>query len=48
MDEKLKELAKPLKEYLEENYDPHCNVVVSMDTVRIVRTEEQQVFEPQS
>lgn len=48
MDEKIKELAKPLKEYLEEHYDPHCNVVVNMDTVKIVRTEEQHVFEPQS
>lgn len=48
MDEKLKELAEPLKKYLEEHYDPHCQIVVSMDTLKIVRIEEQHVFEPQS
>lgn len=47
MDDKIKELAKPLKEYLEEHYDPHCQVVVSMDTVKVIRTEEQKIFEPQ-
>ena len=47
MDEKIKELATPLKKYLDEHYDPHCQVVVSVDTVKIVRTEEQYIFEPQ-
>ena len=48
MDEKIKELTEPLKKYLEEQYDPHCHVVVSIDRVQIVRTEEQYIFEPQS
>ena len=48
MDEKIKELAAPLKKYLEERYDQHCYVVVSMDTVKIIRTEEQHMLEPQS
>lgn len=39
MDYKLKELSKPLLEYLEENGDPYTYIVVSMDSIKIMRTE---------
>lgn len=37
--DQLQELALPLKEYLEKNYDPHCEVVVSFNGVKIIREE---------
>lgn len=39
MDHKLKELSKPLLEYLEKNCDPYTYIVVSMDSIKIMRTE---------
>lgn len=35
----LKELSKPLLEYLKENGDPYTYIVVSMDSIKEVRTE---------
>ena len=34
----LERLAKPMKEYLEKNYHPHCAVVITMDNVKVVET----------
>lgn len=47
-DAKLLELAKPLIQYLENNYDPNCKIEVSTDTVKIIRTEKQEVIVSQS
>lgn len=37
--EELQELALPIKRYLENHYDPHCEVVISLDGIRLNRTE---------
>ncbi len=37
--EALKELSKPLVDYLRENYDPYCEVVISATHIRLVRDE---------
>lgn len=47
-EKEIQQLAEPLKKYLEENYDPHCSIVVSMDAVKIVRIEAQLLLTPQS
>ena len=39
MEKKIKELSKPLVKYLEENCDPYTYVVVSMDSIKVMRTE---------
>lgn len=39
MEKHLKELSKPLLEYLEKNCDPYTYIVVSMDSIKIMRTE---------
>lgn len=39
LDQQLQELALPLKEYLEKNYDPHCVAIVRCDGVKIIRDE---------
>lgn len=33
--EQLRELAKPLQDYLKENYDPYCCIEVEFDKVVI-------------
>lgn len=46
--EELLKLAKPLIGYLNENYDLHCKIEVSTETVKVIRTERQEVIESQS
>jgi intracellular sulfur oxidation DsrE/DsrF family protein len=36
---KLEELCRPIVNYLKENYNPHCEVVISQDAIRLVSTE---------
>lgn len=36
--ERLKELSKPLQELLISEYGPHCEIVISMDGVRIIQS----------
>ena len=43
--DELLRLSEPLMQYIEANYDPHCAIVVDMDSVKIVRTE---VFMPKN
>lgn len=33
----LKEICKPLKDYLEKNYNVHTNIIVSQDRIEIVQ-----------
>ena len=44
MNKELENIAVPLKKYLKEHLDPHCSIVVDMDTVRVVRVEEQRLL----
>lgn len=37
--EELREAAKPLVKFLNENYNPHCKVIVEVDGVEIVSGE---------
>ena len=37
--EYVKELCKPIREYLANNYDPHTTFLISMDNINIVRDE---------
>ena len=42
MDEKfelLKELCKPIREYLADNYNPHTTFLISTDRIKIVSDE---------
>lgn len=43
MDEKqfeyVKELCKPIREYLANNYDPHATFIISMDSIKVIRDE---------
>lgn len=36
MEDELLEIAKPLIEYLNNNYTPHCKIIVECDSVEIV------------
>lgn len=36
----LVDMCKPIKEHLKENYNPHTEVVISMDEARVVVTEK--------
>ena len=36
---KLYILCKPLSDYLAENYDPHCTVIVTDSSIKLVRDE---------
>lgn len=44
----LLDVAKPLIHYLEGHYDPHCKIEISTDTVKVIRTERQDVIVSQS
>ena len=35
----LEEFAQPLIKLLHEKYDPHCHIVISTDSVQVVRSE---------
>lgn len=37
--EELNVLCKPVVDYLNENYDPHCSVVITDSQIRLVRDE---------
>lgn len=37
--EKLKELCKPVADYLKSNWDPHCTVVITESHIKLVRDE---------
>ena len=37
--EKLKELCNPVVEYLKNNWDPHCTVVITDSQIKLVRDE---------
>ena len=37
--EELKELCKPLIEYLKENYDLHTTIIISEDYIKLVKDE---------
>ncbi|AGF56423.1 hypothetical protein B0P06_005312 [Clostridium saccharoperbutylacetonicum] len=37
--EKLQELCKPVTEYLKNNWDPHCTVVITDNHIKLVRDE---------
>lgn len=40
--DKIKEievLCKPVLEYLNNNYNPHCSVIVSIGSIKVVSTE---------
>lgn len=39
MHDKLLELAKPLQEFLSENYHHHCAVVVTLDSAKVVEVQ---------
>ena len=39
MHEKLLELAKPIQEFLNENYHQHCAVVVTLDNAKVVEVQ---------
>lgn len=45
--EEFKTLAKPLNEWLQKNYDPHCNIIISYDGAEVVRGELGISFEVQ-
>jgi len=48
MNEKTKEfetLTKPLNEWLQKNYDPHCKIIISCDGAEVVRGELGVPFE---
>lgn len=36
---KLEELCKPIAEYLKQNYDPHCSIIISDSYIKLVRDE---------
>ena len=42
--DELKELAMPLYNWLLENYDPMCQVIISYGEVKITRDEEKSVL----
>ncbi len=44
--QELQELSKPLRDYLRNNYDPYCKIVISSDEANIIRSEMQVVFPP--
>lgn len=35
----LNEICKPVVDYLKENYDPHCTVIITDNHIRLVRDE---------
>ena len=35
----LEELVKPLSEWLSDNYDPHCSIIIQYGRVTVVRDE---------
>ena len=37
--EELKQLCEPLVNYLTQNHDPHTQIIVSMDSILITKTE---------
>lgn len=37
---KLLEFAKPLQQYLDENYHHHCAVIVTLDSAKVVDVQE--------
>ena len=37
--DKLKELCRPLVEYLEQNKNPYCKIVISQDSIKLVSTD---------
>lgn len=37
--EELKKLAEPLQEWLANNYDPMCSMIIETDGIKVVRTE---------
>lgn len=40
----LAEIARPLKEFLEKYGNPHCAIIVDMDTVKMVSTKLSTPF----
>ena len=36
---KIEELCKPVYEYLRQNYDPHCSIIISDLHIKLVRNE---------
>lgn len=42
--DKLKELALPLYEWLLENYDPMCKIIISFGEVEVVREEAHGIM----
>ena len=43
----FKTLAKPLNEWLQKNYDPHCSIIISYDGAEVVCGELGIPFEVQ-
>lgn len=41
--EQIKELAKPIQEFLKKNYDLECKVIIDGYTTEIVRTETRVI-----
>ncbi|MDR3595151.1 hypothetical protein [Clostridium sp.] len=37
--EKLKELSEPLVEYLKNNWDSHCTIIITDSCIKLVRDE---------
>lgn len=33
----ISELAKPIVDYLKENYNPHCEIVIGFNSVKVVQ-----------
>lgn len=44
-DNKLRELAQPLIEWLIKNYDPMCSIIIEDGRVMIVRKEKQIIID---
>lgn len=45
MNKKIEEMDTPLKKFLEENYDPHCKIVIDFEHVKVIREEAQILFD---
>lgn len=45
-EDEIKELAKPLQEWLASNYNPMCSIIVQTDRVEIQSSEMIVITEP--